>query len=369
MSPLPAAAVDQPVAQVEPFETPEPVATDPEDDVGPLPSAAQVQPPALTYDHESTRGGAVTRRQVRFLLVLTLVNTLMLGLFVAGPGLSKITGGWWNSYKQWRDERAKAKQAKAARDTFLANYQNLLAHAAPSDKIAYEEDHDRAAKHLAGGGYVAYYTGSNPIYLTPKPWQSPVMSQAAPPLLSVTVRPGVSGAPLFVGGRKTPSGQERLVWVGLIVDQRWETLSTPFPAESTTTRNYNVKTRRILTARTYNAHASDNIAEGGGQYSLEILQPRDRETSVAWSKTTSWENGNVEITSRNVMRFFNGQPDKSDPSRFTITYELNGQRGIIDGQIHDDQSVFLQPRQGRIVNADQLGRARQWDPHAEPAPK
>jgi hypothetical protein len=30
-----------------------------------------------------------------------------------------------------------------------------------------------------------------------------------------------------------------------------------------------------------------------------------------------------------------GQPDAADASRFTVEYELNGQRGILDGRVKD----------------------------------
>jgi hypothetical protein len=343
----------------------ETVATEPAEDADL--TTIHPPPPALTYDADAARP-QVTRRQFRFLLMLTLVNTLMLGLFVAGPGLSKMTAGWWNSYHQWRADRANAKQAKALREKFLGNYQQLLAHSAPADQVAFEEDQDRAAKLLAGGGHVASYTGSTPVYLTPKPWQPPVMPQAPLALQLISVRSGVPGAPVFVGGRKTPSGQERLVWVGLIADQRWETLQTPY-GEPATSRNYKIHTRRILNARSYSPHAIDTSLDSGGQLTFEIQSPPNDPTTVSWTKTTSWENGRIDIQPRNLMRFFMGQPDPGDSSRFTLRYELNGQTGIIDGQLHDDQSITLQPRLGRIVRSDQLGRSKVWDPLAEPAPK
>ena len=44
--------------------------------------------------------------------------------------------------------------------------------------------------------------------------------------------------------------------------------------------------------------------------------------------------------------FFAGQPDPHDASRFTMAYELDGQEGIIDGQLLDDGSVHLVIRNG-----------------------
>lgn len=35
------------------------------------------------------------------------------------------------------------------------------------------------------------------------------------------------------------------------------------------------------------------------------------------------------------VRVYNGQPDPSDPSHFTIGYKVDGQRGTIDGRLAD----------------------------------
>jgi hypothetical protein len=44
------------------------------------------------------------------------------------------------------------------------------------------------------------------------------------------------------------------------------------------------------------------------------------------------------------MRVYAGQPDNPDTSRFTIRYEMWGQTDVLDGQLHDDDSVTLKPR-------------------------
>ena len=53
------------------------------------------------------------------------------------------------------------------------------------------------------------------------------------------------------------------------------------------------------------------------------------------------------------VRLFNGQPDPADPSRFTIIYEVDGQRGSIEGRLNSDDTVRL-----RIVD----GPAKPVDP-------
>jgi len=43
---------------------------------------------------------------------------------------------------------------------------------------------------------------------------------------------------------------------------------------------------------------------------------------------------------------YGGQPDPNDASRFTIDYAIEGNRGVIDGQLGDDGSVNLKIRPG-----------------------
>src|SRR5699024_3764914 len=42
------------------------------------------------------------------------------------------------------------------------------------------------------------------------------------------------------------------------------------------------------------------------------------------------------IEALNVLRLFAGQSDPNDPSHFTIAYELDGVRGVIDGSVLED---------------------------------
>src|SRR5439155_14385581 len=111
----------------------------------PIPAAK----PAQQIPYEP--GTQVSRRQFRFLLTLTLINTLMLGAFVAGPGISRVTGGWWKDYQNWRAQRQAAQQRAAARQAFMSTYQAALQFAVPAGQVVYDEDPQRAAKLLQEG--------------------------------------------------------------------------------------------------------------------------------------------------------------------------------------------------------------------------
>jgi hypothetical protein len=47
-----------------------------------------------------------------------------------------------------------------------------------------------------------------------------------------------------------------------------------------------------------------------------------------------------------TVRVFGGQPDPADPSHFTIAYTVNDRPGVIDGRLLDDGTVDLHVREG-----------------------
>src|SRR5260221_8900939 len=96
---------------------PLPVETiDAADEAPPAPRPA----PEIPYEPSTS----VSRRQFRFLMALTLINTLMLGAFVAGPGIARVTGGWWQDYKRWQADRVAARQRAQAQQKFAAEYRS-----------------------------------------------------------------------------------------------------------------------------------------------------------------------------------------------------------------------------------------------------
>jgi hypothetical protein len=345
----------------------EPVVSDADEESETQAVQAPPERAALAYDPETGRA-QVSRRQFRFLLILTLVNTLMLGGFVAGPGLSKLVGGWWRDYQHWRAGREAARQRQAARDKFMADYRQLLAYSEPADKVLHEEDQERAAKLVAQRGYVPERPSGSFSYFTPKPWQFPAVAPQPIALQMLTGPRKSTGALLFLHGRKTPAGPERLVWVVLDASQT----AQDYGIQAATTpggplwRYSRIETRRLLHGGVYSPTEKENELTGAGQRSLEVEQNPSNATTVTWTQTTSWENGTIDIDPKQVMRFFAGQPDPNNPSHFTIAYEVDGRRELLDGLLHDDDSVTLEPRQGRIVYGDPSGRNRRWDPYAEP---
>jgi hypothetical protein len=291
-------------------------------------------------------------------MTLTLVNTLMLGGFVAGPGIARVTGGWWQGYQRWRADRAAAQQRAAVQQKFLADYQACLNASASPTQVVYEEDPTRAAAMLKGGNDYVGIPSSNYVYFPPAPWQVPIVLKST----------GLAAGPLsnrqctiaFLHSRKAPNDIERLVCVEFLAQETMRKTS-----DGPDTRYYHLKNDRIFTTRAYDP-APDGTLHVANSRSLTILQPPDHNPFVVWNKAASWESGRIEPHLRDVMRVFAGQPDPNDASHFTIGYELDGAPGVIDGWLVNDQTVVLEPRLGRIISQDSLGRQRNWDPYADP---
>lgn len=64
----------------------------------------------------------------------------------------------------------------------------------------------------------------------------------------------------------------------------------------------------------------------------------------------------VDSDSRGLFRFYAGQPDPADSSRFTIDYTYDGKPGTIDGEVTNTGDIVLKPRTGVI------GYGNSWKP-------
>src|SRR5258706_15070322 len=85
--------------------------------------APPAAPQQIQYESAAS---PISRRQFRLLFLLTIVNTVMLFLFVAGPGISRVTSGWWQDYKRWQSDRLAAQQKAQAQQKFAADFQAAL---------------------------------------------------------------------------------------------------------------------------------------------------------------------------------------------------------------------------------------------------
>jgi hypothetical protein len=88
--------------------------------------------------------------------------------------------------------------------------------------------------------------------------------------------------------------------------------------------------------------AVDFHATGGGVLATRSIQPATlgRRSSDSGGRAM----GGSFFGMTPGARFFAGQPDRDDPSHFTIEYEVNGRREILDGWLDNDGRVKIEPR-------------------------
>ena len=55
---------------------------------------------------------------------------------------------------------------------------------------------------------------------------------------------------------------------------------------------------------------------------------------------------NIRQVEFHRRRFFAGQPDPNDASHFSIDYEVEGEKGTIDGWLQDNDTVKMEVRDG-----------------------
>lgn len=336
--------------------TAEPVKVEEPPAEAPAPAAAPTQ---IQYESGAS---PISRRQFRLLFLLTVLNSLMLFLFVAGPAISSTLGGWKKDYKQWQADRLAAQQKAQAQQKAAADFQAALVYTAPANQTVYEEDTARAAKLIAGDSNYSLVRSNNFIYITPAPWQLPVIRKTlALPTPSLTNNYFNTGghAIVFLHSRTNAAGVERLVLVEFSTMEDFQNTTQDFA------KRIRVRNDRLLVANTAHAKPDATLATGVSR-SLKVVQPYDKCTIIMWSasKDGHLETGQVQIRPSNVFRLFAGQPDTKDSSHFTIAYELDDQPGIIDGWLLNDETVALEPRQGRTILDDAMGRERLWDPYA-----
>jgi hypothetical protein len=304
-----------------------------------------VEKPSLEYEQ---RISFVSRKQYRRLMALTLLNTILLAGFIVGPSVGPMVKSQWQQFQARREQR-RAEQRRAAAVAAAKAY------VPPAGLVVYEERPDEAAKLLAANPSLYRIINNAQVpYIAPRPWQPPVQLKEQP------VSPPDGGhyvAPVaFAGPLRNPSGKTRLVIVTMTADQKM-TLSLQ-PDQQ---RLYFCGTQRALFAQAF--------ADDGGRFratSLRLDDPKDTRSRVVWTKGTDWNQGEVSFSPRGLFRIYAGRVDPTDPSHFTIDYELDDQRGTIDGRMREDDQVELRPRGGAIIDRSSDGREAVWDPYASP---
>jgi hypothetical protein len=236
--------------------------------------------------YESMSGGCgISRRGFRLLLLLTFINTILLGATVAGPELHRFISAQWSQYQQRRAQRAAGAALAAQRAALAPVIQACLDFDWPKQQLLYAEDPD---------GIRAMTT--------------------QPTTDAVTIRPATAAPPAcFSALPKT------LPNFGLLVDP--------------------TKVVCFLHARKPAADADPLLvvgefdpAAGMAAFVIVTLRPPSAsDPDLAYRGYTSFR---IEHRSKDgPLRVFSGHPHATDPSAFVIPYLLGSQAGEITGQI------------------------------------
>jgi hypothetical protein len=187
-----------------------------------------------------------------------------------------------------------------------------LNHRSPAGTISYSNDPQDVQRLKASG---CFTSGPN--------WPCKPYAMRQIPEFEKLFNRSVAPA-LFVHGRNAPSGPQRLVIV-----QMGTLPNDPF--------------NRIT------------------------LAPVNHQPLGTRGTTPSSPIGQLEICLKweDSIRLYEGQPDASDATHFTIDYDLNGVRGTIDGKLTASGAITLNPRNGRVAL---LGATSFWSPGGAPFP-
>ncbi|HEV8606759.1 MAG TPA: hypothetical protein VGQ99_15395 [Tepidisphaeraceae bacterium] len=180
-----------------------------------------------------------------------------------------------------------------------------LAYTAPPDQVVYSEVPGDVATLPATSPQYSLIPSSNPpaVTLVPTCWTDFPLWRTAR-----------GCAVVFLGERATGQGQKRLVCV-IFTGWGGSPVSSFPGAPATGTPTFDLISFSIGTLQ---------IPPQSNYW------PSDR---VVYSNT---------VPRSLHLRFFAGQPDPANQSRFTIPYELNGQRGTIEGRLgRRDNDFFL----------------------------
>jgi hypothetical protein len=170
----------------------------------------------------------------------------------------------------------------------------------PADFVAYEEAVTRASALLSHAGYQVV-----------TPAGAPGAVGFIPPPLARLKSGWVSMA--FVHGRTTPSGRRRLVVLGYQFEGQ-------------------ILHSGTLTGRVMRIYGSGKVPA--------TLLPGSEVQGYAHNRLV------LPLQPSDQLRLFWGQPDPDHADHFTVGYDLNGQRGTIDGWLKDDGQLDLKVRDG-----------------------
>jgi hypothetical protein len=318
-------------------------------------------PKSLSYDRTPPPG--IPRWQFRLLFGFVLLNLAITIQSSYAPGVAAALKQRWAKYQ---DER----QARAL-------YQQVSTFAEPAGKVVWDENPDTAAKLLGTPGYAGTRTVGVERYPLLAGWPKGARATASVEVDAFHRRhftnpfPNLSGrrsilstdlAPILVHRLKTPAGEDRLVYVYVEGNANVSSLRVdgrPYDgaADAPLDRAWTATAEKSLSLVAVPCH----VEMGGTRVTAAEVEKtslriyRGAPLRFTWSPPAGDGRAQIRLDPKGLFRFYAGQPDRADPSRFTFDYEVDGQRGTVRGRLLADGTVELLPNTGTTVGG-------QWFP-------
>lgn len=98
-------------------------------------------------------------------------------------------------------------------------------------------------------------------------------------------------------------------------------------------------------------HRQPDASSFGASVTADVFSPGSVRTPVRRQRATRGEpirhaRREPFLAYASLVRIFAGQADPSDRSHFTLDYEIDGERGVLDGYLQDDLTVLFKLRDG-----------------------
>lgn len=329
----------------------------------------------LDYDNKTT---LITRRQMRYFLLLLTVNTLLFAGFICLPSVSPFIKQAWEEYQRKRADAAEKAKQRSLIDACM-NY------SAPADRVVYAEQPAAADALMArsgqakladvqllfgarrrgggggggGGGMFGYQPVPEVRALFASGWHPPTVQGSVAPLIALASSNFRSGGRLFQEMRDgnavflhqmtTPAGIKRLVWIS--IEPTGNLMRQSGPEDEAASPEYSFTLGRRFKVTVMDENADFPVV------TTAIFHSSTTDQTRLISKSES--KGELKNLSGH-WRVCAGQADPANPSHLTFAYDIDGRPGTIDGWLKDGDRLMLEPRAGRLVRWNS-GEEYVWD--------
>jgi hypothetical protein len=318
---------------------------------------------SLAYERPAA---GVPRWQFRLLFLLVLVNLVITIQTAYAPQVASQVKQRWAA---WR----------AAQQTKATN-QRAFAFVEPPTKVVWDDNPGTAAKLLASPGYRAMRVDALQNYPPLARWPRSAAA-AVPPAVDTFHRlhfrnsfPNLAGqhvvepdsvAAVMLHRMKTPGGEDRVVFVYVTGGSSLYSLQLIGPDGKYTSPSFGVPTDRPwegVVTRHLRLRAvpcrvdadGTGVSTSSGDGAELLIHPAAGAAAVRriqWSPPAGDRPEQVRLSGPGEFRFYAGQPDPSDPTHFTVGYDVDGAPGTIHGRLAPDGTIKLEPTTGRVVGS------------------